>query len=75
MLIPLQARSDTIRAAHMKAREDRLALSTSFKLMFRTGCPLLTGLIKSQKFRPPIDNLILLIRQCYRVLHDPSAHC
>lgn len=48
-LIPLQARSDTIRTAHIKAPGDRLALFTSFKLMLRTGCLVLTGLIKSQE--------------------------
>ena len=48
MLIPLQARSDTIRAAHIKAFRDMLALSTSFKLMLRAGCFVLIGLNKNQ---------------------------
>ena len=75
MLIPIQARSDTIRTAHVKVPGDMLALSTSFKLMLRAGCFVLTGSNKIRRIRPPTGILVLLIRQCYGVLHDPSAHC
>ena len=74
MLVLPQARSDTIKIAHIKGLGDMPALSTSFKLMLRIGCPVLTGVTKSQGIRPPTDNLVLPIRQCYCVLHDPSAH-
>ena len=48
MFIPLQARSDTIRTAHIKAPEYRVALSASFKLMLRTGGFVLIGSNKNQ---------------------------
>ena len=73
ILIHFQARSDMIRTAHIKAPRDMLALSTSFKLMLRTGCLVLTGLLKSQQVRLPTDNLILHIRQWYRVPNDPPG--
>ena len=48
MLISPRARSHTIRIAHIGAPENRLALSTSFKLRLRAGCLVLTGLNKNQ---------------------------